>query len=75
MKLIVSLLATTFFCGCILMRYQFEKAINNLPPGSKLISVGNYSIKYTLDKLFLSDFCFCIFLTKVPANCCCSYSI
>lgn len=51
MKLIVSLLATTFFCGCILMRYQFEKAINNLPPGSKLISVGNYSIKYTLDNV------------------------
>lgn len=37
--------------GCILMRYQFEKAINNLPPGSKLISVGNYSIKYTLNNI------------------------
>jgi len=28
------------------MRYQFEKAINNLPPGSKLILVRNYSIIY-----------------------------
>ena len=33
------------------MRYDFEIAINNLPPGSKLISVGNYSIKYTLDNV------------------------
>lgn len=33
------------------MRYQFEKAINNLPPGSKLISVGNYSIRYELNNV------------------------
>lgn len=50
-KLIISLLLINIFCGCILMRYQFEKAINNLPPGSKLISVGNYSIKYTLNNV------------------------
>lgn len=36
------------FClsGCVVLRYRFEDAINNLPPGSKLISVGNYSITY-----------------------------
>ena len=32
--------------GCVVLRYRFEQAINNLPPGSKLISVGNYSITY-----------------------------
>ena len=51
MKLISSLILTSLLCGCILMRYQFEKAINNLPPGSKLISVGNYSIKYELNNV------------------------
>lgn len=44
---ILSLFLILFLCnGCILMRYQFEKAINNLPPGSKLILVRNYSIIY-----------------------------
>lgn len=50
-KLIISLILTSTLCGCILMRYDFEIAINNLPPGSKLISVGNYFIKYKLDNI------------------------
>lgn len=49
---ILSLFSILFLCnGCILMRYQFEKAINNLPPCSKLISVGNYSIRYELNNV------------------------
>jgi len=44
---ILSLFSILFlFCGCVVMRYDFEKAINNLPPGSKLILVRNYSIIY-----------------------------
>lgn len=50
-KILFSLILSFTLCGCILMRYDFEIAINNLPPGSKLISVGNYSIKYTLDNV------------------------
>ena len=38
-------------CGCILMRYEFINAINNLPPGSKLTYVGNYHLKYTLSNV------------------------
>ncbi len=45
-KLIISLLLISICCGCLFMRYEFEKAINNLPPGSKLISVNNYTIIY-----------------------------
>jgi len=51
MKILSSFLILFLFCGCVVVRYDFEKAINNLPPGSKLISVGNYSIRYELNNV------------------------
>jgi len=46
MKKIILLSFCIFLTGCVVLRYRFEDAINNLPPGSKLISVSNYSITY-----------------------------
>jgi len=37
--------------GCIIFRYEFESALNNLPTGYKVIRITNYHIDYSLDNV------------------------
>lgn len=38
-----------FLCGCsMLLRYNFEEAINNLPPNCKISQVNNDYILYSI---------------------------
>lgn len=41
-------LSIIFTNGCVVLTYEFEAALNNLPEGYKLIKITNYHIDYSL---------------------------
>lgn len=43
------LLSAILLNGCVILTYEFEAALNNLPEGYKLIKITNYHIDYSLD--------------------------